>query len=415
MKKTAGIIAEYNPLHRGHQYHIQETRRITGADQVIAVISGDYVQRGTPAIFDKYERTKMALLCGADMVVELPVEYATASAESFALGSVTILDALGIVTDLCFGSESGDSNLFLLASKLLSQEPELYRQNLSMHLRKGLSFPAARQEALLNFLEKDSESSFSEEDRLQLTGFLKKPNNILGIEYCKALEHIHSPIRPHTIVRKGDGYHQKQLSKAASPYSSASALRRCILEQRELSILSRHIPKECEDLFGKALDSPVEAQDFSLLVHMRLLQENAATLPEYLDVSQDLANRIQNLKNQYQSFPQFVRLLKTRELTYTRIQRALLHILLGIKKTPPISYIRILGVRKESRQLLSSLQEHCRLPMAVTPAKALKSLPAGCQEDLNFQIYVSDLYESVRCKKNQSTFCPEPSRPLLVL
>lgn len=417
MEKTAGIIAEYNPLHRGHQFHIQQTRRVTGAKSVIVVMSGDYVQRGEPAIFDKYIRTQMALQAGADLVIELPVEYACASAEFFALGSVKILDCLGIVTDLCFGSEAGNLAFFLEVSKILTEEPQDYRTLLTDCLRRGMSFPLARQEALLSYLYSNA-SGLSAKTLADLKEFLAKPNNILGIEYSKALYQLSSSIIPHTIPRSGAGYHEEQLCDPSQSYSSASAIRQAIFSQKEdLSVLSAHVPRPCLEVFTSSVcqDLAVKADDFSLLLHMRLLQENAGSLSSYLDVSRDLANRIQNLKRQYQSFSQFTQLLKTRELTYTRIQRALLHILLGIKKAPPISYVRILGVRKESRHLLSQIQKSCSLPVAVTPAKALKDLPAHCQEDLRFQTYVCDLYESVRCNKNQSPFCPESSRPLLVL
>lgn len=416
MERIAGIVAEYNPLHRGHQYHMEETRRVTGADALLVVMSGDYVQRGTPAVLDQYERTRMALLAGADLVVELPVSCACASAEAFALGSVQILNGLGIVTDLCFGSEDGTLAPFVQLAPVLAEEPASFRETLTSLIKEGYSFPAARQKALLSCLTVLPDSARSGFPK-NWQEFLGQPNNILGLEYCKALRRTGSSIRPCTIARAGGGYHDEQLMDSSRGFCSASALRRAIFDGGPDLLLSGQIPAECADTLTAALKqgNALTADDFSPLLHMRLLQEDASSLTGYLDVSEGLANRIQNRKAQYRSFSQFARLLKTRELTLTRIQRALLHILLGIRKTTPPSYIRILGVRKDSRWMLSRIRSHSLLPVIATPAEGLRCLSGDALADLRFQSYVCDLYESVRCKKNQSAFREECKRPLLVL
>lgn len=198
--KIVGLITEYNPFHNGHLYHIHESLRITGADAALVVMSGDYVQRGTPAIMPKRLRTEMALYCGAGAVLELPVCYATGSAEFFALGAISLLDSLGIVDSVCFGSECSDLPLLQKIAGLLVDEPEQYREILRHELKLGKSFPAARQTAVV-FCTGDP----------RCADILKDPNNILGIEYLKALKKCGSSIRPYTIRRKGAGYHSSQL------------------------------------------------------------------------------------------------------------------------------------------------------------------------------------------------------------
>ena len=213
--KVAGIIAEYNPFHKGHQYHIEETRKQTGADYVIAVMSGDYVQRGEPAIADKYMRTRMALSGGADLVIEMPVIYATASAEYFATAGIGILDRLGCVDYLSFGSEWADVEDYSSYATLFLEEPEEYRQILQEQLKRGKSFPEARAFTAGKLLF-DSKPETAVE-------FLKEPNHILGLEYIKALRRRNSSIQPITVKRKGNHYHEKIL---AEEYSSATSIRR---------------------------------------------------------------------------------------------------------------------------------------------------------------------------------------------
>ena len=209
--KIVGLITEYNPFHNGHLYHIKESLRVTGADAAVVVMSGDYVQRGTPAIMPKRIRAEMALMCGAGAVFELPVCYATGSAELFALGSVSLLESLGIVDSICFGSECNDLPILEQLAELLLEEPEAYQILLKDYLKQGMSFPRARQEAILSYTE---DPRFAE--------ILRNPNNILGIEYLKAIKKLGSRMEPYTIARRGAQYHDEELD---SDYSSATAIR----------------------------------------------------------------------------------------------------------------------------------------------------------------------------------------------
>lgn len=211
--KTAAIIAEYNPFHMGHCYHIKKTRELTGADYVIAIMSGDFVQRGEPACTDKYFRTKMALLGGADLVIELPVSYAIASAESFAAGGIALLGELGCVDYLSFGSEWAALSDYEPYVRLFAHEGEAYKSLLKSYLKHGDSYPVARNKAAADLLpDKDPDS------------FLKEPNHILGLEYLKALSRSGSDIKPLVVIREGAGYHDGRLQKGG--FSSAAAIRK---------------------------------------------------------------------------------------------------------------------------------------------------------------------------------------------
>ena len=188
--KIVGLITEYNPFHNGHLYHIEKAKEITGADSVIVVMSGNYVQRGAPAIMPKHLRAEVALEAGVDVLMELPVCYATGSAEYFAAGAISLFERLGCVDSICFGSECGDYGLLARVAHILADEPEGYRQALKDLLKSGMSFPLARQKALKDYLEDDS-----------LDSVLEQPNNILGIEYIKALYQRKSPMKSYTIKR----------------------------------------------------------------------------------------------------------------------------------------------------------------------------------------------------------------------
>ena len=210
MALVTGIIAEYNPFHNGHAYQIQKARELTGCDFVVVVMSGDFVQRGAPALFDKYTRTKMALLGGADLVLELPVWASSASAEFFAAGAVSVLEGIGCTDFLCFGAEDEKLSKMQKAVELLANENTEFQKQLRDVLKTGLSFPAARKQALSGFLTEEESS------------ILDKPNNILGIEYLKALKAKNSSIEPVIVKREGQGYHGQELSHG---FASASGIR----------------------------------------------------------------------------------------------------------------------------------------------------------------------------------------------
>ena len=392
--KTVGLITEYNPFHNGHAYHIEKAKMLTGADRVIVVMSGDFVQRGAPAVMPKHLRTESALLSGASLIIELPVCFATGSAEYFAQGSISLLNQLGCIDSICFGSECGDLHLLKEIAQILADEPIEYQTALIQDLKEGACFPAARQVALNIYSDKYSE-------------ILASPNNILGIEYLKALAKIHSKMEPFTIKRIGAGYHDMDID---GQFSSATAIRSDIYqladvnsssESLPLTHIQTQVPSSCHELMKKNYQTryPVKADDFSLLLKAKLLSETAGSLSHYLDMSPELANRILRLRNDYLSFEQFCDLLKTKELTRSRISRSFIHVLLGITNDwltaikAPAPYARILGFRRDHADLLGILKRTSGIPLITSPARAV--LADTAYQMLELDIYASDLYESV--------------------
>lgn len=428
--KLVGLIAEYNPFHNGHEYHIRKAKEVTGADAVVVVMSGNFVQRGTPAIMPKHLRAKVALKSGVSLVLELPVCFATGSAEYFARGAVSLLDSLGCIDSICFGSECGDLSLLWKIAHILEEEPEKYRKSLQDHLRNGLSFPAAREKALYAYLEDPS-----------LASILSSPNNTLGIEYLKAIIRSKSSMKAYTIKRKDASYHSEDLETPGN-LSSATAIRKLLLysgnsfrtndeepydEPKLSSILARledHVPAECISLLERThlTRYPVYANDFSLLLKYCLMRETRGTLTRYADVSEELANRIMKHANSYLNFDQFCDLLKTKEITYSRISRALLHILLGIRKShlqtlgenDPFPYARMLGFVKKDKEILSQIKTASSIPL-LPKLTEMDTLSDAGQRMLHLDIFASNLYESVITNKFKTPFCNEYNHPLEIV
>lgn len=410
--KVNGIIAEYNPFHNGHLYQLNTAQKQTAADYTIIVMSGNFMQRGTPALLDKFARTQMALLCGADLVLELPAYYAVSSAEYFAMGAVTLLDKLGVVDTLCFGSECGDIGLLKKIAMPLATEPEEYIELLRRNLKEGFSFPTARTNALLQYDASlaDDKDAFS------------SPNNILGIEYCKALLRRGSSIKPVTVKRSGAEYHDTAL---AASTSSATAIRQAITEGADFSCLKKHIPKAAftvlEDSLSKC--NPVFANDYSSLLHYKLLQEQADGYERFLDVTPTLSDRIKNNLYEFKNFESFCDLLKRKDITHTRISRCLLHILLNIKTETMEHYLamdytpyaRILGFRRNSAPLLSAIKANSSIPLITKLADAEGILDKQAYVMLKEEIQINQIYQSMLAQKNNGMMANEFRTPIVIV
>lgn len=420
--KVAGIIAEYNPFHNGHLYQMEQVRAQTGTDYVIVAMSGDFVQRGEPAIYDKYTRTAMALNCGADLVLELPSFFATGSAMDFASCGVALLDRLGVVDMLCFGSELGELAPLQTAAKVLCDEPEDFSANLKRILKQGLSYPAARSEALRSYLESKDASAASFDYR----SILESPNNILAIEYLKALQQLDSSIKPFTIQRMGQGYNDIQLSAEPGGFSSATALRRLMERSKAsgysnaLQLLHGLIPDAAISALEKeqAQLAPIFPDDLSLLLQHRILDllRLGEPLEQYADMSPELASRLERISLDVSSFTGRIAQLKSRQYTYTRISRALLHLLLGVTSRQQQSfrengyalYARVLGFRKDAAPLLTEIKKAASIPLITKTADAAGYLSPLALSMLKEDMYASHLYQSLvfqkgRIMKNEYT------------
>lgn len=390
--KIVGLITEYNPFHAGHLYHMQQARELTGADYCVVLMSGSFVQRGEPAIFDKYLRTKTALLAGADLVLEIPVAFSTASAHEFAAYGVALLSAIG-VDAVVFGSECGQIEILKQAAYALNYESAEFQERLRKGLKAGLTYPQARAKAL------EMEDTWA--------SVLSSPNNILGIEYLRAAEDLHSPMEFYTISRKGSGYHEDTLADANFPSASAirGIIRNSLSKDKDLlDILASHLPAVTHPAYTGAV--PVFVDDFSELLNAAVLQMQATF--SIADLSPELAARLAKPPYFPLSFEKRIQALKTRQLTYTRVSRALLHLALGMREED-ISrwkdegyalYARILGFRRQSSPLLSCLHKKSSIPLITKMADASQSLVPSALALLEQEVYASHLYQTVRMKRS---------------
>lgn len=404
--KIAGIIAEYNPFHTGHAYHIQKTRELTGADYIVVVLSGDFVQRGAPALYSKHLRTRMALLGGADLVFELPSTHSCESAEFFAQNAVRLLDALGCVDVLSFGSESGTIEPFLKLGSFLSAETPEYRNLLKEYLKRGESFPKARSLTLQQLLS-DADTGT----------FLQTPNNILGVEYCKALCRQNSPIQPFTVKREGNGYHDDSLNGEFPSASAIRALWKSANCKMSDTAVSSCFPPAISELLSQTFTCPqfLDEEDFSPYLRWLLFSSDKAQLTSYQDVTPDFVQRLFHTRGSYESWGQYAALLKTRELTYSRICRMLMHCLLQISHVPVLPYARLLGFRRQAAPVLSEFKKHSSIPVITKAADAASLLSDETAAVFSKNVEISNLYEAVWCEKYHTPFVHEYRKPLVIL
>lgn len=404
--KIAAIIAEYNPFHNGHLYLAEQVKKETGADYLVAIMSGNFTQRGLPAMADKFTRAKTAIACGIDVVFELPIFYATASAERFASGAVSLVNSLGCIDFLAFGSESGNLSELTELSSFLLDEPKDLQGQIQKHLKLGLSYPNAIVGALQNFTGKVPDAS---------PELLDTPNNMLAIEYLKALQRSSSSVVPYTTTRIGTDYHDDTRAftdkKTKRTYASASAIR-TIFGTKTGSIayaapmLPTSVYRQLSSGYGKTL--PVELDDFSLLLSYRLSLETAETLCKYLDMSPELANRIIKERTDYCSFMDFIQKLKHKQYTFARINRALLHVLLGITDDYlaygllPAPYARLLAMRKSSSELMKTMKEHSQIPLITKAAD--RSLAPEAERLFALDVFAANLYSKTVAQKYRSVY-----------
>lgn len=408
--KTVGIIAEYNPFHNGHLYHITEAKRLTNADFAVVIMSGNFVQRGTPAILDKYSRTKMALACGADLVFELPVQYATATAELFAHGAVSLLNSLGFVDYLCFGSEHTTLSDYQKLAQLLENPPLELKKLLEDYQKQNISYPVARSKAIHAFLAK--------EENLDILSFLSKPNTILGIAYLQALLRLGSNITPVILKRTDKGYHSFELKNSIA---SASGIRKAYQEQKSLYSLSDYIPDAVFSILKKQEKKtfPIEINDFSSLLYYKLLSNPPKE--RYTDITMDFWNRIYKSYNYCTSFSQLCDIIKCKNLVYSSICRNLLHILLDTStpdKTDNPEYLRLLGFKKEASWLLNAKRQASNpplIPIITKVADAKKILSAKDYTLFEEDIKASHLYNHICHEKFGYCVKPEYQQGPIIL
>ncbi len=367
MSNVLGIISEYNPFHNGHLHHLNESKKISHSDYSIAIMTGNFTQRGEPSIVDKWSKAKMAIESGVDLVIELPTLYAISSAENFASGAIKILNSLGIVDYISFGSESDDISVLNDVANVLCAEPDEYKTLLSHELSKGVSFPKAREKALMMYLN----------NVRRFANVLSSPNNILGIEYLKALKRQKSNIQPITVKREGTG-HNDNIISSSSKIASASAIRNLCLSN-DISILQNVMPESSYNILNDNIKkgnvvNNLSAFDKEIIYTLRKMStDEIANLP---DVSEGLEFAIKSAANECNSVVELLSIVDTKRYTKTRIQRILLYAILGItKKDMQVSmnitkpYIRILGFNDKGKGILSEISKKNRRLELVSSVK----------------------------------------------
>lgn len=350
MSRVIGVVAEYNPFHNGHYYHLQATKEITGAEYCVAVISGNFTQRGDTAIVNKWAKAYMAICGGADLVIELPTVYSISSAENFASGAVKILDNLKVVDAISFGAEANDLATLNNIANVLYEEPKAYTNILSHELKKGISYPAARENALMMYLN----------DIKRYANTLSSPNNILAIEYLKALKIQKSKLEPIMIRRKKVYYND---NKIVDDFASATAIRK-LLQGGEYANLRKVIPRSSYTIIGQesrkgGMVLSLSKYEKEIIYTLRKMTvEEIAELP---DVSEGLQFAIKNAANEANNLKDLISNIKSKRYTQTRIQRILLYALLGIDKKlmensrKVVPYVRVLGFTQKGKSLLSEI------------------------------------------------------------
>lgn len=409
--KVLGIISEYNPLHSGHVYHIKASCEKTSATHTLCVMSGQFVQRGEPAIVDKWARTRMALNAGIDLVLELPVVFSCASAEIFAYGAVRTLQHTGIVDFLSFGSEQGELGSLWRIASVLYEEPIEYKELLKQFLKKGLSFPAAREKAINLHL------------RELPTNIMDQSNNILAIEYLKALKYLSSSIQPVTIRRQGSSYNNNEI---VSSFSSASAIRSFISNNKTLTDLTMtdNLPPATIDILNECFNQergPVFSEHFSSIIMHLMRSLEPEILKKGPDVNEGLENRLISCAMQTGTLKDFVDAVATSRYPTTRIKRIAANLLWGITKDrlkriledKNCGYLRVLGFNNKGLELLQKMNSSASVPIIVKVSNYRNQLSDLAKEMFEFDIRATNAYVMAFSEPSQRTGDQDFTTPII--
>lgn len=411
-----GIIAEFNPFHNGHKYIIEQAKELTGATSVVIIMSGNYVQRGTPAICDKYTRTRMAIESGCDVVIELPVVYSCGSAKYFAEGAVNLLNSLGCIDFIAFGSEHADIDYLSKISNILYSEPDYFKERLNHYLKNGFSYPYSRENALYDYLL----STDNDHNEDSFRNIMSSPNCILAIEYMCALKKFNSNIKPIPIPRIAASYHQLSIQ---DDICSATALRHIMDNFDNIENYRNTMPHSVFQIIRNEYKQslPIYEDDFSSVLGYSIIK-NYDNLQDYYDFSLTFANRVRNLSDNFSSFTSFSSELTTKNTTGTYVNRCLLHLLLGIRNSFVKRimsegynfYIRVLGFNKNNNEILSKLKTHSTIPVITKISDSYDSLSITGKQLLDINISADKLYRYIQNVKFGSKIKNEHQQGLYI-
>ena len=370
-----GIIAEYNIFHNGHKYQIDEVKK--QSDYVVSVMSGSFVQRGDVAITDNWSRAKSALLCGADLVLELPVCFSLNAAQNFASGGINTLNALGIIDSVAFGSECGDINSLTETARIMENENSVVSENIQSLISSGINYPSALSKAYENKIAHD---------------ILTLPNNILAIEYIRALIRTNSSIRPVTIQRANAKHNDNEIH---NNFTSASKIREMIMNGENIDAL---IPYNLSDI-GGFFPYCVSRLDSAVISKLRL--SGAEQISSINEVTEGLENRIIQSAMETDSFSSLCKSVKSKRYTMSKIRRSILASLLDFTKDiykPMPEYIRVLGMNKNGMEILKKAKKHCSLPI-ITKAADFK------EKSRQFELDIRATDTAALCSPDKAKRC----------
>ena len=412
---VVGIIAEYNLFHNGHALQLDYARKTLGADKIIVALSPDFTQRGEIAILSKYERARIALELGVDLVVQIPVNSATDSSLGYAYGSIKVLDSLGVIDTLLFSAEDDNIDILSKIAEIELEENDTYTKAINTSLTQGLSYPKARENAILESIK----TSNPEIQSNIVAKILSKPNNILAIEYLKALRLIDSSITPVCMKRTGSSYNDDVIK---GNIASATAIRNAI-KNNEFDHVEAVVPPKAYSLYKKCYSNSefLYPNDISLMLGYKLLDGDFTI---YKDCNEELSNKISNELSNYTNMTSFRGLIKSKNITESRISRVLCHILLNItnelyiesngKVYPHIPYILILGFNDDGASLMNQIKSNHTLPYFTSINDALNYDFNGRERAvLEADIHATSVSNLILANKSNSIITSEQSRLFL--
>ena len=401
-----GLVVEYNPFHNGHLYHLLKSKEITKATHTVAIMSGNFLQRGEPALFDKYTRARAAVENGVDLVIELPTLFACQSAEIFSHGAIATLNSLNCINSICFGSEVGNIDILYTISKILVNEPNEFKISLKKYLNDGMLFPTARSNALFDYINDNHLVDISKDELLSI---LNSSNNILGIEYIKSLLKLKSNIKPYTITRINSEYNSESID---SSICSATAIRKALKNTDDISFASKVVPLPTYNILKtnieKSFNPIFDEMFFDILSSIILRDSNE--LDKYFDVNEGIENKIYQSIFTSSNLEELHSLVKSKRYTLTKIKRTLNNVLLGITKDDMalvkdmnyIPYIRVLAFNDKGREILKAIKNNSEINIINKFSKISFAMDdAKFKTLIDYDIKASNMYNMIYYKNNR--------------
>ncbi|MBC5996036.1 nucleotidyltransferase [Romboutsia ilealis] len=401
-----GLVVEYNPFHNGHLYHLLKSKEITKATHTVAIMSGNFLQRGEPALFDKYTRARAAVENDVDLVIELPTLFACQSAEIFSHGAVATLNSLNCINSICFGSEVGDIEILYTISKILVNEPNEFKTSLKKYLNDGMLFPTARSNALFDYINENNLVDISKDELLSI---LNSSNNILGIEYIKSLLKLKSNIKPYTITRINSEYNSESID---SSICSATAIRKALKNTDDVSFASKVVPLPTYNILNTNIEknfNPIFDEMFFDILSSIILRDSH-DLDKYFDVNEGIENKIYQSIFTSSNLEELHSLVKSKRYTLTKIKRTLNNILLGITKDDMalvkdmnyIPYIRVLAFNDKGREILKTIKNNSEINIINKFSKISFAIDdAKFKTLIDYDIKASNIYNMIYYKNNR--------------